>query len=104
MNPTPTGLAPEAAKLIPAVLHGLPWQKYDDNLRWYDGTELLVVVETKTGRDLDSVQIEVDEDYFRVSQHGEYWGWEIDDVSYFVVLDGHQPVMENEEKNGSVAA
>lgn len=88
----------EKRKRIPKALQGLDWQ-YGTIEDFTNGDELLVAVGIcidKFGRhttlkksddwryEFSIVTIEADEDYYRITLDGDSWGWERDDVEWYI--------------------
>jgi len=90
-------LPPESSELLRTPLE---WHKGTDEgtagkddlgvAQWYDGDTLLAIVETNQGREISVVNISADEDNFSLEDsNGDIWGWDIDDIAWWALLDKH---------------
>jgi len=61
----------------------------DGFARWYDGDELMIVVETNHSREIAIVTISCDSEHFSVNdQNGEsYYEWSPEDWAYWAKLE-----------------
>jgi len=76
---------------IPASLRSLNWKLMAPSLPWWNGQALLVALPicddkdwTKWWYEFHVVTIKCDEDYFAIELAGDPWGWDLDDVDYYV--------------------
>ena len=84
----------DRTKIAPA-LQGVEWREMKRGIDWYDGSTLLVCVpvchdagnpESGWCYEMSVVDISCDQDGLDVYCHGDAWGWDLDDVDWFVVL------------------
>lgn len=87
---------PDASK-IPDVLHGVPWRKVEkpSDIDISDGMSLLAAVPVckDSGKpeagwfyELSVIDVSCDEDCQSVCCQGDPWGWDLDDIDWYVVL------------------
>jgi len=82
---------------LPKVLRDLPWRTMDANRMWCDCDRILAAVPV-CDRSSDPngawhyemaiVTVRCDEGYFATEVEGSPWGWEIDDIDFYVLLTG----------------
>lgn len=78
---------------IPASLRSLAWKPMDQSRTWWDGQTLLVALPICDDKDTSKwwyefhvVTIKCDEDYLNVELAGDPWGWELNDVDYYIEI------------------
>jgi hypothetical protein len=79
---------------IPKPLQPLDWQRFENtpDTLWSDGQELLVAVpvcqrdKEQWQYEISVIRIRCDEDYFAVTCEGDPWGWDLDDIEFYVVI------------------
>lgn len=88
---------PDRSKL-PKALQGCEWKELDPTKlpdAWENGDFLLAAVAVRNSRDdsrkgwryeLSVVRIDCDAEYFRLECEGEAWGWELEDIDFYLEL------------------
>jgi hypothetical protein len=78
---------------IPASLRSLNWKRMDIQREWEDGQILLAAVPVRHDPqreswryEFDVVLVNCDIHYFQLTVGGETWGWDLDDVDYYVEI------------------
>lgn len=77
---------------MPEPLRSLDWKEMTNNCEWYDGTQLLVAVpvmyynSTKWVYEFSIISLRCDEHLFEISCNDDGWGWELEDIDYFVEI------------------
>lgn len=77
---------------IPTSLKTLDWKEMSIGEEWEDGTKLLVVVPVHTrGRpgwtyEVSSITLVCDEGRFEIECESGPWGWDLEDVDYYVEI------------------
>jgi len=83
--------------LLPASLQQCDWKTKDSHTIWCDGQVILAAVPVCIDNDkpdwlyrycLAVITIRCDDDFLNVEEADEPWGWELDDVDYWLPLYG----------------
>lgn len=89
---------------MPDTILPLPWKPREDHPElFFDGDQYLVALQC--GRDggphyweYSVVRIYCDEDYFQVDCNDEPWGWQWEDVEFYIRLSEFQLPAENQQR------